>query len=167
MSAGAGVALPHRTKLLLSASYMLGHFCVGLTLGLKGPALLAMATQLERAAGTDPSDAAAHDEALTAVGAANGAADASSYVAADVAADAAADAVADSLRNSNDLAVPNATPYVRADAGANYLGDANQRSDGSPDGTADVDANASADERANADPNDARPDVGTDVDANV
>eukprot|EP01043_Picozoa_sp_COSAG02_P061136 COSAG02_NODE_8147_length_2690_cov_1.538016_1_plen_347_part_00 len=74
MSAGAGVALPHRTKLLLSVSYMLGHFCVGLTLGLKGPALLAMATQLERAAGTDPSDAAAHDEALTAVGAANGAA---------------------------------------------------------------------------------------------
>ena len=74
-SAGkAGAALPHRTKLLLSASYMLGHFCVGMTFGLKGPALLAMAAQLERAAGTDPADDAAHDAALTAVGVGNGAA---------------------------------------------------------------------------------------------
>ena len=74
-SAGkAGAALPHRTKLLLSASYMLGHFCVGSTFGLKGPALLAMAAQLERAAGTDPADDAAHDAALTAVGVGNGAA---------------------------------------------------------------------------------------------
>ena len=71
---GAGAALPHRTKLLLSASYMLGHFCVGVTLGLKGPALLAMAAQLEQVAGTDPTDTAAHDAALTAVGVANGAA---------------------------------------------------------------------------------------------
>ncbi len=70
----AGAALPHRTKLLLSASYMLGHFCVGVTLGLKGPALLAMAAQLEQSAGTDPADAEAHDAALTAVGVANGAA---------------------------------------------------------------------------------------------
>lgn len=71
---GPGAQLPHRTKLLLSASYMLGHCCVGMTIGLKGPALLAMAAQLEHAAGTDPADVAAHDAALTAVGVANGAA---------------------------------------------------------------------------------------------
>jgi uncharacterized membrane protein YgcG len=46
----------------------------GLMFGLKGPALLAMADQLQRATGSSPLDDAARDAALTSVGAANGAA---------------------------------------------------------------------------------------------